>query len=219
MKYRKGCAIKMEIFYEKSVPKTGTTLTEKQFGYLMWLVNGRRGTKIYHFIPEITDETIPTFIEKMRESENDIVNGVNGGEWLETNNLEKYDFSDSDLSEIIKTYGFLSHELNLSGETQVERTHSGHITLKPEQIEKGAKSGIDLSDLDDDDLEKFDLEDLSEEIDWDDEWVDDERWKLDGIWTTLSLRQFPTPEIFAEPTSEEETEESKPSLTLVSDNA
>ena len=70
----------------------------------------------------------------------------NGAEWLERNNFEKYDFSDSDLSEIIKTYGFLSHELDLSGETQVERTHSGQITLTPEQIEMCAKSGIDLSD-------------------------------------------------------------------------
>jgi len=194
----------MSIFYEKVVPKTATNLTVKQFNYLKWLVGAESPTTVSGYIDELDDKSIPFLISKIRKTENYVVNKDNFAEWLERNDFEKYEISDSELSELIKTYGGLTHEISVRGETRVERTHHGYIPLSISQMETLKEDeDIDLDEFTSDDiLEVLQMEISDEEIDYDDEYVDDESWEVENLITKVSMYGLITPEIFAEPTLE-----------------
>jgi hypothetical protein len=203
----------MNIYDENAVSKTASHLTENQFNWMKRIFNMHSGgMDVSGIYKDINDEKflnecltgVNTLKERYKDGISDLPHQPDYTE-------DPVEVTDEDAVSLIKEYGEISHSLELSGRITKTFNHTYEISSET------------LSELDEDEVYQMGECELEEKFGWDsydvdDQYRDDMEVDVDDIITTLKV-VLPIPEFFAAPTSEKETEESKPPLRLVADNA
>jgi len=184
----------MEIFYEKSVPKTATKLSEKEVNYLERLI-GQTG--IDGLFTELDSEITTKFISRYRELElkyKKFIDDELNEHWKD---LTPFDISDETFKNLIEKFGTLSHSIYVSGETLVRKYHSESYNLSIDEVKEIEQKVGSASFLTEEDIEQYTSIDLGD-IEWNDEDLE-EPFPFSGDEGTTTLKiTLPKINIFAD---------------------
>ena len=128
----------MEIFYEKSIPHTATTLTEGQFKYLKKVM---QNVYMDGFLTDLIDDNKNAYIDNIRKTENRVKSSMN-------EDYEPFEISDELIDMLLEkcNVDFL-YELNVVGESVVRRYHNESISLDSNDVKELLDEGSNLEEF------------------------------------------------------------------------
>ncbi len=175
----------MNIFYEKSVPRTATTLTQPQYRYLQWVMNHLSVSGIHN---DINDKDFKSELISQVHTRSESLK--NSTEYKE-GRMEEIELDDDQISSLLNEYGKLQLCCDISGEYSKYFSESVYLEKK------------DGEDWDESEMSSWGFDDWVENGMEDEPYgdMDDYDARVDTYYTEVEMN-FPRDVLYAEPTTE-----------------